>query len=86
MLAGNLVDTPPRGTFDVAVLRYFIQTLSTEQAQQAIRHVGHVLEPNSTLYIIGYILNKDRISPPEATTFNLVFINIYAAGQAYTVQ
>ncbi len=86
VIAANLADGSPEGTFDVAVLRHFIQVLSADQARQAIRHVGRALEPGGVIHVVGYVLDDNRQAPPEAAAFNLVFLNIYDDGQAYTEQ
>ena len=44
------------------------------------------MEPGGTIYIEGSVLDDSRVSPLDTVGFNLVFINIYDGGQAYTVQ
>ncbi len=37
------------------------------------------------MYIVGMgILDDSRVTPPEAAAFNLVFLNVYESGKAYT--
>ena len=84
VIAGDVVNAPLTGNYDVAVLRAFIQVLSPDQARQALCNLIQVLEPGSPLYILGQVLDDSRLSPPETVAFNLVFINIYNEGQAYT--
>ena len=76
----------PEGTYDIAVLRYLIQVISAEQARRTIQHVGQTLEPGGRIAIVGRMLDDSRLSPPEVVTFNLVFLNIYDDGVAYTEQ
>lgn len=84
VIAADLVEAPPEGRFDVVVLRHFIQTLSTEQASRAIHNMALALEAGGAIYILGYVLDDDRLAPPEAAAFNLAFVNLYEGGQAYT--
>ena len=84
VIMGDVVRGPLTGTYDVAVLRAFIQALSPDEAQNALRNLIQVLEPGSPIYVLGQVLDDSRLSPPEAVAFNLVFINVYDEGQAYT--
>ena len=81
----DAVNGPLGGSFDVAVKRAFIRVLSPEEAQSAIKNVADVLEPGGELYILGIgIIDDSRVSPAESVLFNLVFVNIYDGGEAYT--
>jgi predicted O-methyltransferase YrrM len=84
VVSGDVVQGPLNGTYDVAVLRALIQVLSAAEAQQVFQNLIKVLEPGSPIYILGNVLDDTRISPPESVGFNLVFLNIYDEGQAYT--
>ncbi len=87
VVAADVVSGPLAGPFDVAVMRAFIQVLSPEEAQSAIKKVADVLEPGGELYILGTgIVDDSRVSPPESVLFNLVFVNVYDGGEAYTEQ
>lgn len=84
-LAFDVTCGPVPGEFDVAVVKAFIQTLSPCQAGRALTHIGAALSPGSAIYILGNgILDDCRRSPREAALFNLVFLNIYRGGRAYT--
>lgn len=65
-------------------MRSFIQVLSPEEAQSAIKNVADALQPGGELYILGRIIDDSRVSPPESVLFNLVFVNVYDGGEAYT--
>ncbi len=84
VVAVDLNEGPPEGRYDAAVLRNFIQVLSADQARNVIRHVGEAMELDGVIHIVGFVLDGDRLSPPEAAAMNLVFLNIYDHGQAYT--
>ena len=84
-LALDVTRVPVPGEFDVAVVKAFIQTLSPGEAAVALSHVGAALGPGGAVYILGNgILDDCRYSPREAAVFNIVFLNIYRGGQAYT--
>ena len=42
------------------------------------------MQTGGEIYIVGYVLNDDRRTPPETAAYNLVFLNIYDEGEAYT--
>ncbi len=63
-----------------------IQVLSPEEAQRVFYHLIQALEPDSPIYILGNILDDNRLSPPDTVTMNGLFLNLYDAGQAYTEQ
>lgn len=84
-LAFDVTRGPVPGEFDVAVVKAIIQTLSSCQACRALSHIGAALSAGSVIYILGNgILDDCRYSPREAAVFNIVFLNIYRGGQAYT--
>lgn len=84
VITADVVNEPLKGSFDVAVLRTFIQVLSADQARLALSNVGQVLQPGGTIYILGRFIDDSRITPQETVGFNLYFLNIYHEGQAYT--
>lgn len=87
VVAVDIVHSPPPGSYDLAVLRSLIQVLSPDDARHTLRNIGKVMNPGGVIYIAGSgIIDNSRTSPPEKVGLNLVFINIYDEGQAYTEQ
>ena len=84
VVSGNAVDGPIGGSYDVAVMRAFIQVLSEDDCRRAIQNVGHALEPGGDMYILGRVLDDSRETPRPAALFNQIFLNVYDGGQAYT--
>ena len=82
--AANVVEGPVPGSYDVAVMKSFIQVLSADHARSALRHVNQSLEPSGTLFILGTILDDSRLAPSLAVKSNLNFLNVYDEGRAYT--
>ena len=80
----DIVSGPLTGTFDVAVLRTFIQVLSPDQAAQALCNVSQVIEPSGVIYILGAILDDSHLSPPEIVAQDLLYLNNFDEGAAYT--
>ena len=75
----------PSGEYDVAVLRYLIQTVSPDAAQAIIRNVHSCLKSGGEIYVLGWILEDSRLSPASAVLTDIVFLNVYDDGAAYTV-
>jgi ubiquinone/menaquinone biosynthesis C-methylase UbiE len=86
VMTADIVSGPLTGSFDVAVLRFFILVLSPDQARRALKNVSQVIEPGGAIYILGSILDDSRLSPPEMVVLNLFYLNAYDEGQAYTEQ
>lgn len=84
--ADMLRDSLP-GSYDIAALFSLIQTLSPDNARRMIENVSKLVNPGGAIFIGGSgIIDDSRTSPPEKVGLNLVFINLYDDGQAYTEQ
>ncbi len=87
VVTADVVRDPLSGSYDAAVMSAFIQVLSRGDARSAIQNVSKVMNPGGEIYIRGYgIIDNSRISPQKLVGFNLVYINVYDEGQAYTEQ
>jgi hypothetical protein len=84
VLTANILERPPEGRFDAAILRNLIQVLGPDDARRALRHVGAAIEPGGMLLVVGHALEDSRLGPLPAVGLNLVFVSIYDEGQAYT--
>jgi O-methyltransferase len=85
VVAANVVAGPIPGTYDAAVLRALVQVLRPLDARAAIRHAAAALRPGGRIYVIGRILDDSRVAPLPAVLSNLVFLNVFDGGRAYTV-
>lgn len=84
--AVDLVFHRPSGSFDAAVLKHFIQTLSMEEAHQALVNIRQVLDPGSTIYVWDIPLDESRLAPKYTVLLNSMFPAIYDHGQKRTGQ
>jgi cyclopropane fatty-acyl-phospholipid synthase-like methyltransferase len=84
VVPADLLSGPLSGSYDVAVLRAFLQVFSAQDARVALKHVGAAVKPGGKIYIIGQILDDSRRAPLEAVGFNLAFLNMFDAGESYT--
>ena len=83
-LGCDVVAAPPPGTYDVAVLRAFLQVLGPVAAARVVANIAQKLEPGGEIFIIGRVLDDDRLGPSDAVAANVMFLNVYDEGQAYT--
>jgi SAM-dependent methyltransferase len=84
VIEANIVEAPPPGRYDAAVMRALIQVMGRDEAGRAIANIRPALAPGGWLYILSHIVDDTRIAPATAVGFNLVFLNIYHAGEAYS--
>jgi SAM-dependent methyltransferase len=84
VLPGDVLGKPLQGGFDVATARSLFQVLSPEQCQQAARFIWTALRPGGTLFVIGIVIDDSGISPDAAVGMNILFLNMFDDGQAYT--
>lgn len=84
VVAADAVRESLDGAFDCAILSAVIQTLSADEARRLLQNVACVLNPNGALYIIGDVLDNSRLTPARVATVNLLLINSFDYGQAYT--
>jgi len=85
IVAQSFVDQPLTGAYDLAISRACLQVLSEDQVRRGILHIGEAVRPGGRLIIIGAILDDSRRTPTRAVHYNLLAINIYKDGEAYTV-
>jgi SAM-dependent methyltransferase len=84
VVRADILAAPLTGAFDVAILRSLLQVLSPEDARTALRHVRPALAPGGALYVLGQILDDDRLQPQGAVLLNLVFLAFYEGGASHT--
>lgn len=85
VVAADVIRDTLYGTYDVAVLSAFLQCISADDARLSLHNISRVINPDGAIYIRGLgIIDDSRTSPQDLVGLNLVFINIYDNGQAYT--
>ncbi|MGD9603579.1 MAG: methyltransferase [Gammaproteobacteria bacterium] len=84
VVEADLLAAPPPGTYDLVALRSVLQVLAAEEARTVVRHVVAALAPGGRLFVIGRMLDDDRLAPLDAVAVNVMFLNVYDHGQAYT--
>jgi SAM-dependent methyltransferase len=82
--AADAVTEPVKGSYDVVLARHLFQVLSAEDNRNLMRNIAHGVRPGGRLFIKGWILDDSRMAPEKTVGFNLILLNGYAEGQAYT--
>ena len=80
----DLVAAPPPGRYDAVIMRALLQVMSAQDARATVLHGAAALKSGGGLYIVGRTLDDSRLSPLDAVAANVMFLNIYDDGQAYT--
>ncbi len=80
----DIVNERPAGSFNVAVVSSLIQVLAADQAARALQNVGQAIEPGGGIFVRGSILDDTCVTPSKVVVGNLIYLNVYDAGQAYT--
>ncbi|MFB3061465.1 MAG: methyltransferase [Candidatus Binatia bacterium] len=84
VVAADLSKDSIMGSFDVAVLSSLLQVVSPDKARILLKNVGKVMNPGAIIYIRGDVLDDSRVSPMGSVMRNLIYLNLYDEGQAYT--
>lgn len=84
VLAGDAIRDSLTGSYDVVVARHVIQVLSEDDSRTLLSNMATVLKPGGRLYLMGWVLDDLRMSPPNIVGYNLVLLTAYQDGQAYT--
>jgi predicted O-methyltransferase YrrM len=71
-------------SYDAAVLRGVVVVLASEDARRLVSRVSHALAAGGAIYVVGWILDDSRITPPELATYNLQFATALDHGGVYT--
>ena len=84
VIESDLVTAPPVGRYSAVIMRALLQVMSSDDAQATVRNCAAALLSGGGLYVVGRALDDTRLSPLDAVTANVMFLNIYDDGQAYT--
>jgi precorrin-6B methylase 2 len=74
------------GRYDAIVMKAFTQILPPVDVGKALARAFSLLPPGGDLYIQAAILDDSRTSPEWTVQFDLVLLNLYEQGRAYTEQ
>jgi cyclopropane fatty-acyl-phospholipid synthase-like methyltransferase len=84
VLAANIVRDSLSESYDAAVLRGVVVVLASDDALSLLSQVNRALVPGGAIYVVGWILDDSRVTPPELATYNLQFATALDHGGVYT--
>jgi len=84
VMTADLLSDSLTGSFDAAVLSSVIQVISPDKARRVLKNVGKVIAPGGVIYIRGDVVDDSGASPVASVMRNLIYLNVYNEGQAYT--
>jgi len=84
VLGADILRDPLGESYDAAVLRGVLVVLASEDARRLLSRVNHALTPGGAVYVVGWILDDSRVTPPELATYNLQFATALDHGGVYT--
>jgi hypothetical protein len=61
-----------------------VVVLASDDAHRLLSQVNRALAPGSAIYVVGWILDDSRVTPPELATYNLQFATAWDHGGVYT--
>ena len=80
----DILTAPIAGEFDVTIAKAVFQVMSEENARTAMRTISAAIPRGGTFHVIGFVCDESRLAPELCVGVNLVFINMFDDGQAYT--
>jgi SAM-dependent methyltransferase len=84
VVAADAVNETLAGMFSAATMRAFTQVLPPHQIRRVLHNTCNVLMPGGVLYIVTRVVDNSRTAPPETVFSDLIFLNVYDDGRAYT--
>lgn len=82
--SANAVTEKVSGSYEIILARHLFQVLSAKDCRSLLRNISHAIQPGGMLFIIGWVLDDSRLSPKKTVGYNLILLNGYEDGQAYT--
>ncbi|MHA1108473.1 MAG: methyltransferase, partial [Alphaproteobacteria bacterium] len=80
----NILEKPLEGPYDIATARALFQVMSEEQCREAAKNIAAALPVGGMFYIVGHICDDSRLGPEMAAGLNMMFLNVFDDGRAYT--
>jgi 2-polyprenyl-3-methyl-5-hydroxy-6-metoxy-1,4-benzoquinol methylase len=83
-LPGSAFDVDFGSGYDLVLLTNFLHHFDIPTCEGLLKKVHAALEKGGRAVTLDFILNEDRISPPQTATFSLTMLASTPAGDAYT--
>jgi ubiquinone/menaquinone biosynthesis C-methylase UbiE len=84
LLPGSAFDVDFGTGYDVVLLTNFLHHFDRAAIDAVMRKVHAALKPGGRTYVLEFVPNADRVTPPTSANFALVMLATTPAGDAYT--
>jgi 2-hydroxy-4-(methylsulfanyl)butanoate S-methyltransferase len=84
VITADMLSDTPAESFDAAVVSSVVQVLSSDDARRLLADVGRAIRRGGSIYLRGDVLDDSGVTPFMTVMRNLVYLNVYSEGQAYT--
>ena len=84
VLGGDLFADAYGGPYDVIFYSNVVHIYSPQENRKILRKIKTALQPGGRLIIVEYFLDKDRVRPPDVSSFNLMMFLFTERGRCYT--
>jgi ubiquinone/menaquinone biosynthesis C-methylase UbiE len=72
--------------FDAVLVTNFLHHFNKGECERLLQRAYRSLNPGGRLYVLEFVPNSDRITPPIAASFSLMMLGLTPEGDAYTMQ
>jgi len=83
-LPGNVFDVDLGAEFDAILLPNFLHHFDAATCTTLLTKLCAATRPGGSIYVLEFIPNADRVSPPSAAMFALTMLATTKSGDAYT--
>lgn len=83
-LPGSAFDVDFGDDYDVVLLTNFLHHFDRAAIDKVLRKIHAALKPGGRVFVLEFVPNDDRITPPTSAAFALVMLATTPAGDAYT--
>lgn len=72
--------------FDSVLLTNFLHHFNKGECERILQRIYPCLNPGGHLFILEFVPNPDRVTPPIPASFSLMMLGLTPEGDAYTMQ
>jgi ubiquinone/menaquinone biosynthesis C-methylase UbiE len=72
--------------FDSVLLTNFLHHFNKGECERILQRIYECLNPGGRLFILEFVPNSDRVTPPIPASFSLMMLGLTPEGDAYTMQ
>jgi ubiquinone/menaquinone biosynthesis C-methylase UbiE len=85
-LAGDAFTVDFGIEFEAVLLTNLLHHFSKSECERILRRIYECLNPGGRLFILEFVPNADRVTPPIPASFSLTMLVLTPEGDAYTME